>query len=114
MEINCAIFYTNLNAWFCPKSISILFGLNEYEVAVHEREKHFTCKICDASFARKGHLKGHIASAHEGKKPFKCTVCDARLSCKEHLIRHIASVLEGKKPFKCNMCVMQVLHKSRG
>ena len=33
--------------------------------SVHEGKKPFQCSTCDASFARKSHLKGHIASVHE-------------------------------------------------
>ena len=39
--------------------------------------KDFKCNICDASFAQKAHLNGHMASVHEGKKPFKCSIYDA-------------------------------------
>ena len=52
------------------------------------KEKNtYKCDICDASFAHKPHLKGHIASAHEGKKLFKCDTCDAEFTA-----------------FQCNLC----------
>ena len=34
----------------------------------------------------------HMVSVHEGKKPFECTICDASFALKHHMKGHIASV----------------------
>ena len=76
----------------------------KHQTTVHERKKSFKCSICDASFARKPHLKGHMESVHEGKKPFKCDICDASFTSKRRLKSHIVSIHEGKKgPAKHNL-----------
>ena len=66
---------------------------------VHEGKKQFQCNVCNTSFSRTGHLKGHIESVHEGKKPFKCNNCDASFSQKGHLNVHIESAHRRLKPF---------------
>ena len=68
--------------------------LKEHMKSVHEGKKAFQCNICDASFARKGHLNTHVASVHEGKKPFQCNICDASFAKKQHLNTHVASIHE--------------------
>ena len=70
----------------------------------HEGKKPFQCNTCDATFARNSKLKVHIASVHEGKKPFQCTICNSFFTNKNNLKRHISSVHEEKKPYQCNTC----------
>ena len=65
--------------------------------SVHEGKKPFACKICDASFGKKGNLKKHTESVHEGKKPFKCNECDAVFSQKGTLKQHLA--IHGEKDY---------------
>ena len=43
----------------------------------------FECTVCDAIFAQKTNLSGHMASIKEGKKPFKCNNCDASFTTKQ-------------------------------
>ena len=53
--------------------------------------------MCDASFAQKITLKGHIASVHDKSREFKCKVCDNRFALGQSLREHIITVHEGKK-----------------
>ena len=67
-------------------------------------KEKFKCDICNAQFASKHGMNGHIATVHEGKKPFKCGICNASFGLKDHLSKHVATVHEGKKRFKCDIC----------
>ena len=65
-----------------------------------KEKRAFKCNNCDAIFARKSQLNGHMDFVHEGKKPFTCNVCDACFTAKRNLKRHVESVHEGRKPHK--------------
>ena len=54
------------------------------------------CNICNARFAYKHHMKGHIASVHEGKKPFECNICKTSFAEKGTLKKHLVSVHKAK------------------
>ena len=68
-----------------------------------KEKKQEKCEICDATFALKQHLKGHISTVHERKRVFKCNICDKSFT--QNCVRnHIAMVHEKVKPFKCDVC----------
>ena len=58
------------NYWgYIPNDqVQFIDCIREAAASVHEGKKPYKCSICDARFARKTNLSGHIASIHEGKK----------------------------------------------
>jgi hypothetical protein len=52
----------NLNVRYVMPSSLLKLYLKIHSEAVHEGKKSFNCGLCDASFAQKITLKGHIAS----------------------------------------------------
>lgn len=72
----------------------------------HSSTSKYSCQLCKATFANKGHYEGHINS-HNNIKPFKCTY-SAEFCFKSALLRHKKSC-HGKtkvKPnsFRCEFC----------
>ena len=86
---------------------------SEINEQIHERNKPYSCPLCDYSFSKSGNLQRHIESVHEGKKisldhkrekPNACSHCSAAFYKKSDLRNHIDRVHEKKKPHKCSSC----------
>ena len=65
-------------------------------------ERMFICRICNASYQHKRHLKAHVKAHHVNTKPF-CKDCGKQFTYKSGLTRHIQSVHEGLK-WHCDKC----------
>jgi uncharacterized Zn-finger protein len=57
--------------------------------SVHEKKRHFACKLCDKRFSRPSNLQRHTKSVHEKKRPFVCSVCKKSFLRNDHLNQHI-------------------------
>ena len=89
----------------CGRTFRTKSGLTRHPQA-HSSTSKYTCQLCKATFANKGHYEGHINS-HNNIKPFKYT-CSAEICFKSALLRHKKSC-HGKtkvKPnsFRCEFC----------
>ena len=64
---------------------------SEINEQVHERNKPYSCPLCDLSFSKSDNLQRHIARVHE------CSICNQSFVEKKDMKRHIKSVHEEKK-----------------
>ncbi|WQF88831.1 hypothetical protein CDEST_13845 [Colletotrichum destructivum] len=54
-----------------------------------EKAEVLSCKYCNDTFQRKGHLQRHMLR-HSGMKPFSCGTCSKSFSRRDTLLRHEA------------------------
>ena len=75
---------------------------------IYEEEKPYKCVICDISFKRKIHLKGHMKSVHDENSLFVCDVCKSGYVQNCDLQNHLKLVHDGEKletkEIKCPIC----------
>ena len=64
-------------------------------------KKSFKFDICESHFEDKTRLN---VAFHQSNQPFQCKVCDYRSSQKANLNRHVALVHEQKRTLQCEMC----------
>lgn len=76
-------------------------GSNPEEKA-DNKEKVFTCNICNRSFGYKHVLQNHERT-HTGEKPFECLECGKRFTRDHHLKTHMR-LHTGEKPYHCSHC----------
>lgn len=69
------------------------------------KDKVFTCKICNRSFGYKHVLQNHERT-HTGEKPFECPECHKRFTRDHHLKTHMR-LHTGEKPYHCSHCDRQ-------
>ena len=70
------------------KAVERLFlqkdSLKKCIIAVREKVKDFTCKVCVKSFSQKAHREGHIRAVNEKIKNLKCEECGKCFSFKHY------------------------------
>ena len=83
---------------------------------VHERKKHFQCKICGDATSDKHILNKHIQTVHEEKKPylylfFEYAIPNIEYATDEktHLAKHVQAVNEGEELSKTSFNVKFVM-----
>ncbi|XP_044761582.1 protein krueppel-like [Coccinella septempunctata] len=69
------------------------------------RDKQFTCTICNRSFGYKHVLQNHERT-HTGEKPFECPECHKRFTRDHHLKTHMR-LHTGERPYHCEHCDRQ-------
>lgn len=69
------------------------------------RDKQFTCGVCNRSFGYKHVLQNHERT-HTGEKPFECTECHKRFTRDHHLKTHMR-LHTGERPYHCDHCDRQ-------
>ncbi|KAL8604000.1 hypothetical protein ACOMHN_039044 [Nucella lapillus] len=72
--------------------------------------EHFQCKVCQAEFKYRYHLRHHVSLVHGnvGLGMFECGVCGRRLKharqLKAHVVAHHRKVKSQQKPHQCSLC----------
>ena len=62
----------------------------ENEITKKPTKPSYICPFCEGStFTKDSHLKRHIASVHERNKPYSCSLCDKSFSLNDNLQRHL-------------------------
>lgn len=60
--------------------------------ATDDKDKRYTCDICNSTFHHATNLNSHIKVIHQGIRPHACKLCDKRFpnafSLKRHIISH--------------------------
>ncbi|XP_057668092.1 protein krueppel-like [Diorhabda carinulata] len=69
------------------------------------RDKQFTCGVCNRSFGYKHVLQNHERT-HTGEKPFECPECHKRFTRDHHLKTHMR-LHTGERPYHCEHCDRQ-------
>ncbi|KAJ8958320.1 hypothetical protein NQ318_017466 [Aromia moschata] len=69
------------------------------------RQKQFTCGVCNRSFGYKHVLLNHERT-HTGEKPFECPECHKRFTRDHHLKTHMR-LHTGERPYHCEHCDRQ-------
>lgn len=69
------------------------------------RERQFTCGVCNRSFGYKHVLQNHERT-HTGEKPFECAECHKRFTRDHHLKTHMR-LHTGERPYRCDHCDRQ-------
>ena len=85
----------------CNRSFGYKHVLQNHE-RTHTGEKPFECKVCHKRFTRDHHLKTHMR-LHTGEKPYSCTHCERQFVQVANLRRHLR-VHTGERPYKCEIC----------
>ncbi|CAG9822840.1 unnamed protein product [Phaedon cochleariae] len=75
------------------------------EVKDQNRDKQFTCQVCNRSFGYKHVLQNHERT-HTGEKPFECPECHKRFTRDHHLKTHMR-LHTGERPYHCEHCDRQ-------
>lgn len=84
-----------------PSSIVSSEGVNKDS----NRDKQFTCGVCNRSFGYKHVLQNHERT-HTGEKPFECPECHKRFTRDHHLKTHMR-LHTGERPYHCDHCDRQ-------
>ena len=117
--------YVEINDEYLLKTSKLkIETLDLFEIRENQKEKPFSCNICQKGFSSKGNMKTHTSVVHEGHKPYRCEVCNRCFSHKVQLKFHFAKVHVGKKqtldlkvkkqePFQCNICQIIFSRKDR-
>ncbi|CAH1379889.1 hypothetical protein MTP99_003733 [Tenebrio molitor] len=69
------------------------------------RDRPFTCEVCNRSFGYKHVLQNHERT-HTGEKPFECQECHKRFTRDHHLKTHMR-LHTGERPYHCEHCDRQ-------
>jgi KRAB domain-containing zinc finger protein len=69
-------------------------------VALHERSKPFTCRICDKYFSSRSNLQSH-SRTHDPSVALQCPNCSKKFSSKKKLDSHIPECLTRKTCPSC-------------
>ncbi|XP_031354236.1 protein krueppel-like isoform X2 [Photinus pyralis] len=69
------------------------------------RDRQFTCGVCNRSFGYKHVLQNHERT-HTGEKPFECPECHKRFTRDHHLKTHMR-LHTGERPYHCDHCDRQ-------
>ena len=114
----------------CDKTFPYHWQKKRHEIAVHEKEKHYSCTHCSKKYGYKSDMIKHMKIVHYGEqvkksfarenKMFKCGICFKRFEISFLLKRHTKTVHQDERPFQCNICDMNfkdkdvmVRHKKR-
>lgn len=71
---------------FCPYSTSDLSNFKRH-LLIHSGKRPFTCEICQKSFRRKEHLRGHLLTHLSS-----CEICFTTFNGKDELKNHMSTV----------------------
>ena len=88
----------------CNKTFSTSGNRIKHVAVVHEKQKPFSCAICDHTSASKANLEQHTLAVHEGKRDFVCGDCSKSFSTNSNLEKHRDTVHLKLKPFECRHC----------
>ncbi|KAM3964524.1 LOW QUALITY PROTEIN: uncharacterized protein ACR2FA_001494 [Aphomia sociella] len=88
----------------CDKSYRTKTVLLQHRRQVHEKEKSHLCQFCSKSFFKKYHLQIHLRS-HTKEKPYECPDCGKCFSSTTILKNH-RLIHTDLKIFGCTLCDM--------
>lgn len=86
----------------CDAVFARLIQLRAHERKHRGGDKTFPCQECDVIFTRACHLKIHMRK-HTGERPFSCKDCNATFRSTSNLNRHRMKH-SGLRPYVCTVC----------
>lgn len=98
----------------CGKYFPKPSKLQRHQLIVHEKQRPFTCTICDKSFARKHAFIMHLIHTRETEdKPLECPNCSKKFTLQILLDRHVGlHKFDVTKPLNCEICDVR-FHKEK-
>uniref|UniRef100_A0A3B5A0U1 C2H2-type domain-containing protein n=1 Tax=Stegastes partitus TaxID=144197 RepID=A0A3B5A0U1_9TELE len=84
----------------CERSFAWYTELKYHQC--HTGKNRFSCSLCGKSFSKIAGLSYHL-KIHSGEKSFSCSVCRKKFRKKGHLKYHVL-IHTGVKPFSCSVC----------
>ena len=97
----------------CGRKFSFIFEVRAHKQKVHDGMKRILnssidensskCEICEATFASRKYLIGHLKKIHETETRYNCPLCDKTFSNKSNMISHSQSAHENSN-HQCKTC----------
>ncbi|XP_077288868.1 uncharacterized protein LOC143913134 [Arctopsyche grandis] len=94
----------------CKRELSTNRLLTLHMRAVHEKIKHYKCKMCNYSASAKTSLTVH-ARLHTGEKPYECEHCSFKSANNSSYRRH-SMTHSLQKNYKCEHCSYSCIQAS--
>ena len=101
----------------CKKVFQSKQYLRTHELAVHnfepdEKDKIYSCSICNFKSYYSFSLKGHHQAKHSGQKNHACDICGKLFSMPNDLKKHKKHIHTDFRPYKCEFCEKDFYSKS--